>query len=259
LTSCHPISLSRPLSLLLSTASASATNSSPLLDINLADSAGWTCLHNACLGGYPEHESHASIVALLLTLGARVEAKDCCGLRPIHVCSDPSALRLLLASGADPNAVDDDLRSPLHMLSTENCSLLLEQPGIVLTARDRFGRTPLHLSSEVYKSRLLIGYGFDRDARDASGQVREEGGSCRERMRASCVTVNVDQATLSSAMFCRCARRFRCIYTQTPLVELGAHESSQLPPLAAAPVVQPLADAPPSSIAKRLLQVCTIM
>jgi ankyrin repeat protein len=157
---------------------------SPPLDINTADHAGWTSLHQACLGGFPEHESHTGIVELLLQRGAKVDLADGIGMQPIHVCTDTSALRLLLAAGADPMTRDADGRTPLHLLSTDNCVVLLELPTPVdLHARDHRQRTPLHLTAEPDKARLLMKKGADSNALDQDQKVRGISQRCSCDMR----------------------------------------------------------------------------
>lgn len=144
---------------------------SPPADVNQPDAAGWTSLMYACLGGYPEHESHTPLVAMLLAHGADVHAADCTGLRAVHVCTDTSALRLLLAAGADPTARDCDQRTPLHHLGGDSCVVLLEEFHVPLHALDQYHRTALHVSSDPEKTRLLIAKGADKDALDQEGKV----------------------------------------------------------------------------------------
>lgn len=182
----------------------SSAASSPALDlINLADASGWTCLHLASLGGEPEHESYTPIVQLLLERGARVDAADCSGLQPIHVCTDTSALRLLLAAGADLNARDADDRTPLHYLTTDSAVVLLETPGCLRDAQDRYGRTALHLASDPHKALLLVKKGADIDAKDKQGMVS------RARERNECthdgLIVQHDGLNCFSDLFARVA------------------------------------------------------
>ena len=120
--------------------------------INRPDDSGWTSLHLACLGSAPEHESHTPLVALLLSRGAAVSARDVSGLQALHVCTDTSALRLLLAGGADPLARDDDARLPLHYQTADSSVVLLEAAGSEaehVDARDRYERTPLLVCGQV--------------------------------------------------------------------------------------------------------------
>lgn len=163
----------------------------PPVSVNAVDHAGWSALHFACLGGFPEHESHTPVVALLLSRGADPHAPDVACMRPIHVCTDTSALRLLLQAGADPNACDEDGRTPLHMHGVHNCAALLDLPlefsaPMRAQARDRWGRTALHLASEPDKCRLLVGVGFDKNARDEEGQVSDTGIAMMERGTRGC-------------------------------------------------------------------------
>lgn len=139
--------------------------------MNRRDGAGWSALHLACLGSFPEHESHTPIVEILLAHGAAVNVADVCGLRPIHICTDTSALRLLIEAGAEPEPLDQDGRSPLLTLSADNSVVLLQQSGVDLHRRDRYGRTALHITSDPNKVRLLVARGCDKDARDKDGKV----------------------------------------------------------------------------------------
>jgi len=151
----------------------------PPLSVLECDDAGWSPLHLACLGAFPEHQSHTSIVEFLLSRGANVHARDISGLQPIHVCTDTSAVRLLLAAGADPRSTDNDERTPLHLLNPDSSVVLLEPPmtsnkedvAMMMSARDRFGRTPLHLASDPEKARLLIAKGAEKDVQDKMGET----------------------------------------------------------------------------------------
>lgn len=54
----------------------------------------------------PQYESHHHTVALLLAYGADPNAREVCGMRPLHVCTDSTASRQLVRYGADVDATD---------------------------------------------------------------------------------------------------------------------------------------------------------
>jgi ankyrin repeat protein len=79
-------------------------------DADAADSLGWTALHFAALGHWPQHESSVGVMQLLLSRAppTRVNAGDADGLTALHVCGNATAVKLLLRCGADPLLCDKD-------------------------------------------------------------------------------------------------------------------------------------------------------
>ena len=67
-------------------------------DIDSRDIAGWSPLHCASLGAWPQHESHRICIEILLRCGADVNALETSGLTPLHVCTDTPAARVLVAA-----------------------------------------------------------------------------------------------------------------------------------------------------------------
>ena len=89
-------------------------------DVNARDIAGWTPLHCASLGEWPQHESHRLCIELLLERGAHVNAVEMSGLTPLHVCTDTPAARVLIDGGANIEANDVNGKRPIHYAAHEN-------------------------------------------------------------------------------------------------------------------------------------------
>ena len=143
------------------------------------DFSGFSALHFACLGSYPEHESHTSLVFYLLSLGFPVNSRSNTGLTPLHVCTDTPAARLLVKFGADLNARDDQGAAPIHYASHENSVFLLELNQLIDSDSlpvdpepiDFFGRSPLHLAVEEDKIFLLVRSGCSINRVDNQGRT----------------------------------------------------------------------------------------
>jgi ankyrin repeat protein len=166
-------------------------------------SARWTALHYAAFYGYTE------IARLLIERGARVNAGDRRGRRPIHLAvnrghlevvellvesgaridkiwgkgtplhyavlrGDPEMVKLLLEKGANPNAQGKYGASPLHYATEVKVAEILLERGADINARDRRGQTPLHYAVLKNRQRMasfLIEKGADVNARDNRGRT----------------------------------------------------------------------------------------
>jgi ankyrin repeat protein len=111
---------------------------------NLCDQDGETALH------YAVRQGQLKISELLLSWGAKDEAKDVCGRTAIHLATingNEELLRELLMHTADPNIKCKDGMTALHYAAYEGfehlISILLEY-GANVAAKDKFGKTALH-------------------------------------------------------------------------------------------------------------------
>ncbi|VVC99573.1 unnamed protein product [Leptidea sinapis] len=109
-----------------------------------------TALHLAAARGYTE------CVELLLSEGAKANAKNFRGLTALHLasrCSCLECVEVLLRDGnADPNAEDFDKRSPLHAAITKSeraCDIIeiLVSWGAQTNKKDEYGYSPIHLAA----------------------------------------------------------------------------------------------------------------
>ena len=134
-----------------------------------------------------------AIVDLLLLRGAKVEAEDEFGWKPLHRTlvskGGDKVAQLLLDHDADLNAVDLYKKTPLHHAVEKNnedmvCFFL--RAGSHIEARDVAQRTPLftaiecRLENMVY---ILLEFGADAYAKDRSG--RDALGAANHAMRKS--------------------------------------------------------------------------
>ncbi|GBP65202.1 Ankyrin repeat domain-containing protein 27 [Eumeta japonica] len=134
------------------------------------DGHGLTPLHTACIHG------KASVVELLLEMGAEIDATDLNENTPLHHAASKghqNALLLLLHSGANISCKNIDKNTPLH-LSVNNghisCVKALiyfsesSKHQLNVNCRNENGDTPLHLASKWgYEgiSKLLIENGAE--------------------------------------------------------------------------------------------------
>jgi ankyrin repeat protein len=100
----------------------------------------------------------------MLTLGAKVNALDAEGNRPIHIAAEKNMwdmVRFLIANGAEVNVANKTGARPIHHAA--NCGYinsnadpvgLLVRHGAKVTVADQHGRTPLHwLLTETVEER----------------------------------------------------------------------------------------------------------
>lgn len=108
--------------------------------LNSRDRAGWTALHMASFGGYPE------IVNFLLHNGACVNAVDKHQFTPLHAVVDNPCLEekivleiigILAKAGADLNARNDRRWTALYLAATRQTSLPIAQALQKLGAEDK--------------------------------------------------------------------------------------------------------------------------
>ncbi len=140
--------------------------------VDATDVGGWAPLHYACLGGWPQYESHTRIVRMLLVAPCSVALIDAGGWTALHVCTDATAAQLLLAADARLAVMPDrDGRQPLHFVNAEITQLLMQTHGVDVNACDRYRRTPLHLCTHSDKARVLLAQGADLTAVDEGGHT----------------------------------------------------------------------------------------
>ncbi len=136
------------------------------------DAGGWAPLHYACLGGWPQYESHTRIVRMLLAAPCSVALTDTGGWTALHVCTDATAAQLLLAADTRLAVMSDrDGRQPLHFANSEITQLLIQVRGVDVNACDRYRRTPLHLCTHSDKARVLLAHGADMSVVDEGGHT----------------------------------------------------------------------------------------
>jgi len=112
-------------------------------------------------------------VAMLIDMGASIEARDIGDRTPLHLTASHGHLdtaALLLARGAVVSALDGDGASPLHLAVTGEMASLLISKGAKVELKDRNGNTPLHRAAL-------------RGSRDVLAVLVAHGASIRERNR----------------------------------------------------------------------------
>lgn len=88
-----------------------------------------------------------TVVAQLLTRGARVDARDRDGFTPLHYTSCAPVVQRLLDGGASPRETSATGLTPLHLAVDGEVVRLLVARGADVRARDRCGNAPLHLAA----------------------------------------------------------------------------------------------------------------
>ncbi|MDA1314502.1 MAG: ankyrin repeat domain-containing protein [Acidobacteria bacterium] len=135
------------------------------LDVNAADSAGWTALMQACLEGRPR------IVALLVKHGADVNASQAKFGTPLMIASGLSIVRRRVENiekrGLPESWKAQELAAPLEIAT------ILVQAGARVSAQHHDGRTALMNAAQLGWTdlvRFLLDSGADVSLRDAEGR-----------------------------------------------------------------------------------------
>ncbi len=143
------------------------SSSLQLRRINTPWRFGLTALHAASVRGY------ADISAMLINLGANVNARDDHGKTPLYYSSNKETADILLSTGAGINDSGDDKRTPLHKAVYENnmeLVLFLTSRGASVHIRDKYKNTPLHtavVADSVAIAKVLIEqYGAEVNAKN---------------------------------------------------------------------------------------------
>ena len=128
----------------------------------------------------PKRPDFDAITKLLLDKGAKVDAKDNQGRRPLHEAARkdrPKAAELLIDRKADPDVKDNQGRTPLHgaVLNTKTrITEILIEKGANPDIKDKQGRTPLHdavLNSKTGSTEILVEKGANPDVKDNQGRT----------------------------------------------------------------------------------------
>lgn len=107
--------------------------------------------HNPYYGG--SEDERLEIAQLLVSKGAKHDARNGLGMRPIHFAAKfglQGPLVYLLSLNEDVNTVDNRLRTPLHYAAAggfEACVTILREMGANAKKQDSQGCTPLHLAA----------------------------------------------------------------------------------------------------------------
>jgi hypothetical protein len=124
-----------------------------------------TPLHTAVEGRY---SGAASVIRVLLKLGADAMAWDKYGVIPLHKAAGSSSsqasevVRALIEAGADATAQDKDGCNPLHKVAGSQSSQALEviqaliEAGADAMAQDKDGCNPLHKVAGSSSSQALV-------------------------------------------------------------------------------------------------------
>jgi hypothetical protein len=120
-------------------------------------------------------EGHTEVVKLLLTKGAKVDARDKNDDTPLMraVGGREPALEVcaaLVEAGADVNARDNMARTPLHFAAVagkEEIVRSLLEKGASPTAKDKSGKTPADYASSARIKQLLVEAAAGKGAEDA--------------------------------------------------------------------------------------------
>lgn len=115
------------------------------------------------------------VAALLLSMGASIEARDAFSRTPLHLATSQGyrdTAALLISQGASLSAVDSDGATPLHLAATGDLAALLIEKGAKTDARDKDGNLPLHRASMRGASdvlEILISHGASVKEKNKKG------------------------------------------------------------------------------------------
>jgi len=154
-------------------------------DPNYQNKWGYNSLH---IAGENERISY-SVIDLLLSKGANIEANDYAGNTPLHVAvlnKNHLVSSYLIAKGADINAINNYGQTPLHLavLSlNRKLAFNLLKNGADMEAKDDQGMAPIHYAALIGAwnvTGLLITNGAELNAKDYEGKtplvIAEEAG-----------------------------------------------------------------------------------
>ena len=125
-------------------------------DLEAKDNSGETPLHSAA------ERNHLELAELLISSGAEVNVKRNDGSMPLHDAAANDSLavaELLISSGAEVNVKDNSGWTPLHWAAYNNSleiAQLLISSGADLEAKDNYGRTPYNCSDKRTKVSKLL-------------------------------------------------------------------------------------------------------
>ncbi|XP_028666613.1 CARD- and ANK-domain containing inflammasome adapter protein [Erpetoichthys calabaricus] len=140
-------------------------------DVHATNSSGETLLHIAAARG------HLAAVQLLLSRGARLDARDGQGRTALHRAAESGnepVVRALLAVGADMYALDKESKTPLHLAAHK------KHLGVIKTMVKEEGKRPgrrkafLHLAAlrdDSSLAQLLLKQGAMLDTEDEKRQT----------------------------------------------------------------------------------------
>ncbi len=151
---------------------------------------GWSALHFAAEYG---SSNGLEVLKLLLTHGAKIEAKNIIGQTPLFsavIHNNPEGLKILIEHGANVNAQQAGGQTPLHVAALNgyyDVAQILIQSKSLIKAKDSNGETPLQFAitglararkdgdvNAVQRYQAMVSLLRDSDNRQKSSSIRQQ-------------------------------------------------------------------------------------